>query len=441
MLRSIISALHWRAAKAAKGKNPGRYASHIRKAVQYWPDNSPKLRKAVASLVDAKLYEDASEISSSRLATDTSGYWSHYATFVDELMSQSLRDGAPAIALFNDTDFRTNIGCRLTSQGLKQTILKTFPDAGIRSVGLRFASLRMDFQTPITAEMHSLSDLKERLAAAYGDEAFSIIEASDLVLLQPEGSLDHRTSLQGLATFFAPILVARMLGKPIAILNGTIPIYDDARDVYLRSVFERVQFVAARDELSASHHGIKFLADAAFLRISSPPLRENRDGCLITTGARNDHDQDLAIMRRALATCNDLNLRPIVLTHAVERLADFESDVLSRGGIFAETASIEKAAETLSTCALHIGARYHMTIFSIVCRVPTLLFDVKTHKNQWLAVYSPLVRLVGHDGSLTAEAREIIATAPKDWPPVVSGYHEFLSQAFNMGADQTTVGR
>ncbi|WKL24901.1 polysaccharide pyruvyl transferase family protein (plasmid) [Sinorhizobium meliloti] len=76
---------------------------------------------------------------------------------------------------------------------------------------------------------------------------------------------------------------------------------------------------------------------------------------------------------------------------------------------FAETASIERAAETISTCRLHIGGRYHMAIFSLLCNVPSLLFDVKTHKNQWLERYSPLITLVHPHTDLDAAAAAVLS--------------------------------
>ncbi|WEX75225.1 polysaccharide pyruvyl transferase family protein [Sinorhizobium numidicum] len=148
---------------------------------------------------------------------------------------------------------------------------------------------------------------------------------------------------------------------------------------------------------------IRFLADAGFLRISPAPAVE-RDGCLITTGARNNAEEDVHTLKAALSACDKFSLRPVILTHAVERFNNYEAEIITRGGIFAETASIERAAETISRCRLHIGGRYHMAIFTILCNVPSLLFDVKTHKNQWLERYSPLVKLVHPHIDLNAVA-------------------------------------
>ncbi len=340
-------------------------------------------------------------------AGDPSGFWRHYESFVDELASscrhREVSGPKIKIALFNDTDFRVNIGCRLTSQGLKQQILDAFPAAEITSIGFSFAAFRKEFPKSTSAGRYELPDLESRLSTAYGEEAIDHITAADFVILQPEGSLDHRTTAEGLETFFTPVLTARKLGRPFAVLNGTIPVYEDERSEYLRGLFRELGHVAARDEISAEYYGIEFLTDAAFLRISPAPVAE-RDGCLITTGARNNADEDIEILKAALGVCEELKLRPIVLTHAVERFSPYEAEIIARGGIFAETASIERAAETISACRLHIGGRYHMAIFGLLCKVPSLLFDVKTHKNQWLERYSSLIRLVHPHMDLKAAA-------------------------------------
>ncbi|WEX87166.1 polysaccharide pyruvyl transferase family protein [Sinorhizobium garamanticum] len=408
MFEGIKSAIHWRLAKNLRKSSPDKAARHLLLAATGRGTDVSKARRAIGFLVADKRYSDARTICREHISRgDPSGFWRHYESFVDELASsyrlQEVSRPKIKIALFNDTDFRVNIGCRLTSQGLKKQILDAFPGAEITSIGFNFAAFRQEFQKNISAELHELSDIEDRLSAAYGKDAIDHIAAADFVILQPEGSLDHRTTAEGLATFFTPVLTARKLGKPFAVLNGTIPIYDDERSDYLRTLFRELGHVAARDEISAEHYGVEFLADAAFLRISPAPSAE-RDGCLITTGARNNAEEDVGILKAALRACDTWRLRPVVLTHAVERFNAHETEILARGGIFAETAGIEHAAETILKCRLHIGGRYHMAIFGLLCNVPSLLFDVKTHKNQWLEQYSPLIKLVHPHTDLDAAA-------------------------------------
>jgi hypothetical protein len=436
LFEGIKSAIHWRLAKNLRKTDPDKAARHLLQAVTGRGTDVSKARRAAGLLVAEKRYPDARAICRDHISNgDPSGFWRHYETFVDELASSGRREDVSRptlkIALFNDTDFRVNIGCRLTSQGLKKQILAAFPAAEITSIGFNFAAFRKEFPKPATAGGYELPDIESRLSAAYGEDAIDHVTAADLVILQPEGSLDHRTTAEGLATFFAPVLAARKLGKPFAVLNGTIPIYDGERSDYLRKLLRDLGHVAARDEISAEHYGIEFLVDAAFLRISPAPVAE-RDGCLITTGARNDPAEDVEIVKAAMKVCEALKLRPVVLTHAVERFSSYEAEIIARGGIFAETASIEYAAETISKCRLHVGGRYHMAIFGLLCNVPSLLFDVKTHKNQWLERYSPLITLVHPHTDLCAAAAAVLSGGASQVHPgstPAEKYVHFLKRA------------
>lgn len=427
MTSALLASFHWGLAKHFRGRDEARHLRHLLKSARMRPQNDPKMRRSVDALVKAKRFDDALALCKVFETRDVSQYWSTYRSFVEEASASPVTAGSPRIALFNDTDFRVNIGCRLTSQGLKHAILRAFPGAGITSLGFRFSTFHEDFGSSIASDPTDAA-LHARLLHAYGGRALEAIATADMVVLQPEGSLDEKTSLEGLATFFAPVLVARRLGKPCAIVNGTIPGYGDERDAYLARLFTSLRFVAARDEISAAQHGVTFLPDAAFLRIEPEDVAD-RDGCLITTGARNKVDDDVAIFRSALAACEALGLRPVVLTRAAGRFAEFEAQVLAQGGIFAEAASIEAAAAILSRCRLHIGGRYHMAIFSTMCRVPTLLYDVKTHKNQWLAQYSPLVRLVRPGADIPALAAEALS-GPVSWTRPTIDYEGFLRAAY-----------
>ncbi|MDR6759796.1 hypothetical protein J2Y48_005114 [Mycoplana sp. BE70] len=431
MISNAISSFHWRMAKLYRGKAKAKFAYHLVKSASKRPQDCTKLRRAAALLVKEEMHDDALAICERILDRDVAQYWATYKSFVQEISRSRKAEGRINVALFNDTDFRVNIGCRLTSQGLKQTIRRALPDAAITSIGFDFAAFRKEFRSSVVREPEATL-LQERLLDAYGQSAFDTIVASDFILLQPEGSLDDETSLEGLATFFTPVMVAQRLGKPYAVLNGTIPVYRDERDDYLQQLFKSLRFVAARDEVSAKHHDITFLPDAAFLRIA-PDDVSDRDGCLITTGARNNEGDDVRIFKSALRACDSLSLRPVVLTRAADRFAAFEREVIARGGIFAETARIEMAADVVSQCRLHIGGRYHMAILSALCRVPSVLFDVRTHKNQWLAQYSPLVRLAHPESDITSLAETLLHGCSPARPHQSHDYEAFLRHAYSIG--------
>lgn len=428
MFDRFQSWLHWRLAKANRSSDKRKFSSHLLAAARHMRPDDPKLGRAIAMLVDERLLDEAKSVCNQRLPNDKSGYFALYTTCIDELKQPRLT-GTRRVVLFNDTDFRVNMGCRLTSQGLKSAIRDAVPDADIISVPFDFRTFRKEFPAALPEDA-GLEALEERLAVAYGPSAMAVLKAADHVLLQPEGSLDLDSNEESLKAFFTPALIARLLDKNFAVLNGTIPIYPDGRDRTLKALFRKLGRVAARDEISAEHYDVVFLPDAALLRFP-PVVAHPGKGCLITTGARNRPEEDLAIIEKALAVCDALALRPIVLTHASDRFLKFREAVLARGGVFAETASLDEAARVLSECRLHIGGRYHMTIFSILCGVPTLLFDVRTHKNQWLPRYSDLVQIVSGEDlvPLAREAMRAPAAVPSDLSGLRGRYGDFLGRA------------
>jgi hypothetical protein len=52
-----------------------------------------------------------------------------------------------------------------------------------------------------------------------------------------------------------------------------------------------------------------------------------------------------------------------------------------------------------------------MAILSLVCGVPSVLFDVKTRKNEWLTQFSALIMQASLDGPLLPRARELLSKA------------------------------
>jgi hypothetical protein len=399
---------NWRIARALATRDRKQAATRFAAASHFDPGNERYATYAADALVGLESYDAARRLCDSQLKRgDALGYWRHFASFVDELAAPvSEPAGGKRIALFNDTDRRPNIGCRLTSQSFKATIREAFPGCSITSSGFRFSA----FAATPPADTDPVSRLETLVATGYGDHAVESIRAADLVLLQPEGSLDADVPLRGLLTFFSPILLASLLGKPTSVLNGTIPAYDEPAQTLLGQILGVADVVAARDRLSADAHAIPFLPDAGLLHEPEPSTAK-RDGCLITTGARNSDEQDEFIGERALEICREFNLRPIVLSRSSRRFARFKPEIARLGGIFAETASLDLAAETVSTCRLHVGGRYHMAILALLCGVPALLYDVKTGKNKWLAQYSPLIHLVMPGDALSESARTMIGRA------------------------------
>jgi len=409
---------------------------HLAAAARLCPGNEKYALDAVAASLNAGDLPMAMEIGSEMARQNDPGhYWRLFESYLQELsvsdQEKPCSDHGKNIALFNDTDRRPNIGCRLTSRSFKGLIRKAYPGCSISSLAFHFGALRTNSAARLLEQSEGvLENLQVLVLEAYGNAAGTKVRDADMVILQGEGSLDDQADLHGLLTFFSPILLAVYLGKPVAIANGTIPRYEGNRHKFIKSLFDAVGSVA-RDQMTADSYGIPFMADAALV-YDPPPFSGPRADCLITTGARNHPDEDRRICSSALATCRELGLRPVVLTRACVRFAEFRDEIESLGGIYADTASLELAAEIVSKCCLHIGGRYHMAILCLVCGVPSLLFDVKTEKNRWLGSYSPLIQLVGPEYPLSPAARKLIPRAgeyPSPRDGMIKDYIVMLHQA------------
>lgn len=433
----LPASLNWKLAKLIGKRRPESAAKCFVAAYKLDPSNTRYALRAVDVLVNLRSYQTARSICAEQSKRDDRvGYWKHFESFVEELernVRQPMAGGSVMrVALFNDTDCRPNIGCRLTSQSLKTAVEGAFPGCSIVSDGFRFKAYRSDPSAkPQMEKLQLQQELQQLVKVGYGANAIDHLTNAQLVVLQPEGSLDDDVSLHGVMTFCAPILLAALSGKRTIIANGTIPLYKDERAKLLSKVFEIADTAVARDQLSAEAYDIPFVPDAAML-FEPERFDGGRDGCLITTGARNSEAQDRNICAKALEICRKLGLRPVVLSRASGRFAAFRDEIAGMGGTFAETASLKLAAETVSRCRLHVGARYHMAILALSCGVPSLLFNVKTSKNQWLGQFSPLVKLVGIDDPLVGYACEMSAKAG-DYPPARTAlskhYVKILKQA------------
>lgn len=316
-------------------------------------------------------------------------------------------EGGRTILLVNDTDGRVNIGCRLTSRALKEAVRAALPDD-------RVASLPFTFRRayPETGAVRAGGDVLgdaaalAQLAAGYGPGALEALDAADVVLFQPEGTIDARIAPARLETLLLPLIVARALGKRAAVINGTIPDFADARAQTVRAALSVAGSVTFRDSVSAAIWGGGFLADCAFTTRVAQRADGSGDGCLISTGARNDGAKDRAIVEAALGICDRHGLRPLALTKKCKAFLPFRREIERRGGVLAETASVAEALRLAAGCRLHVGGRYHMTILAAIAGVPTFLFNVRTQKNEWLSSFVPLVELVPYGAEFPPAAVE-----------------------------------
>jgi hypothetical protein len=137
--------LNWKAGRRLIDIDPDAAAQKLIRAVASRPTDDRRARRTAEMLLSARRIDAARAISESRTSNevDKVKYWRHYDSFLNELQladayELGLSKGTFRIALFNDTDYRVNIGCRLTSQGLKDAIRRAFPGAAISSHGFNF---------------------------------------------------------------------------------------------------------------------------------------------------------------------------------------------------------------------------------------------------------------------------------------------------------------
>jgi polysaccharide pyruvyl transferase WcaK-like protein len=291
------------------------------------------------------------------------------------------------ILLANDTDGRENIGCRLTSQLLKKSIINAFgPETHIISAPWRF---RKKFNAKLIAHLafsrKNLSEnfWKDLACFQYGASILGSLKLVDCVVFQPEGSINDGDSVERILGLLSlPIYAHVAMNKPVITINGTFPLFNDFRYEIIKAFNEMCVHSSMRDRLSAEKYGVNFIPDAACTYTHSNG--KDRDSILITTGAEFDRETDVLFGKRILQHCEVVGLRPIVLTKKWEHFQSLRDSVWRLGGEFHEFSELADAARIINRCRYHIGGRYHMAIFCACLDVPSFLIRTNTHKNIWL---------------------------------------------------------
>ncbi|WP_394891361.1 hypothetical protein ACG873_08735 [Mesorhizobium sp. AaZ16] len=206
ILDRLIALYYWKSAKSLSKNDMAAAARRFLAAYDRQPTNERYATRALEVAAEAGLYPAAHRICCEQAARgDDLGYWTRYDSYITELEDAPAAPavGSDLVALFNDTDRRPNIGCRLTSQSLKSVIARTLPQATIVSSGFRFSVFR---SKPSPTEPNSRATIEKTLEAmvrtGYGADAVQQVRRSALVVLQPEGALDDDVDLRGLVIFF-----------------------------------------------------------------------------------------------------------------------------------------------------------------------------------------------------------------------------------------------
>ncbi len=359
--------------------------------------------------------------------------------------------------LVNDTDGRVNIGCRLTSVPLKQSLICAFRNHDCHLTVDSVPYLFRKRKRRISRIWHKIEKVETGLAsyfswpfndsfpawlkclahAEYGKGPTSLALAADYVFFQPEGTLSDDSDYITVVGFLSLSILAILAGKKVICLNGTIPEYTGAIQDLVNYLFKNCFYASARDRVTARLYGCDFIPDAAFAYQTTSRCDHDRKKLLITTGARNTADEDLFIIDQALEYAEKSGLQPFVLTKGVKRFASRKEFIKGAGGDFLETATLEDAEKKLQDCALHIGGRYHMAIFALKFGIPSLLYDIKTHKNIWLSQEFHEIDIFDKSSDLFALAEKLFNEARlKQWE--VNDRVKALDERYHSAIDELT---
>jgi hypothetical protein len=327
------------------------------------------------------------------------------------------------IPLINDTEGRENIGCNLTSKTLKKKIKEEFIkfkiNVEIRSCPYLFNNKSKEIKVWWNNQLKNrslkdfiidddfYSNLYSLALLEYGKESIDNCVNQDIIFFQPEGTLTIKFSLERIIGFFSLPLYLKSIGKKIVMINGTIPLYHDDRKDLIEKIIDNFDFKYARDQITSDFYKINFMPDSAFA-FYHQKTNSTKSGILITTGAGNKKFEDKAILNLALLNCNKYSLKPIVITKNTKSFIDYKDIILEKDGIFLESESLETIAELIDSCVLHIGGRYHMAIFCLTRSVPSLLYDIPSHKNRWLSENFENIKLFNFNNDNSEKIDDLI---------------------------------
>lgn len=256
--------------------------------------------------------------------------------------------------------------------------------------------------------------LRGLAAAEYGHDAIEQSQKADLIVFQPEGTVsDNETALRILRLLSLPLWAAVHGRAPVAVANGTFPLFDDHRAALIRILLDHADLTAMRDRISARHWGVGCAPDSAVLW-RGVPREAVPQWLLITTAAECPLETDLAIGRAGLAAARTLGLRPLVLGKGWQNLSPLRPDIEALGGEILETTLLDEVDRRIAGCRLHLGGRYHMALLCATKGIPSALIRTNTHKNLWLAEEFSGIGMASRPEDLAAMAARVANCPPDD---------------------------
>jgi len=339
--------------------------------------------------------------------------------------------------LLNDTDGRVNIGCRLTSSTLKKQIVASFAERtndfllepyawrfgkGVDRVGI-WRNAKQWIETDGVTDRSRLfvSWLNDLAVAEYGSEAVRSTLNADLVIFHPEGSISDWHSKSHILSLICLPLLAAIKGRPVLVINGTFPLFQDDRFDLLNKFFGICWRVLLRDRISSEHYAVGFMPDTAIMWMHAEEPKKRKDPSngymLISTAAQHDKEANVLLAQEALSLCKELGLKPLVMTKNHSDLDGLHKEISNLNGLCVPHATLEEASDWLQLCSLHVGGRYHMALFCLVFGVPSVLVPANTHKNSWLSEEFDGVELCPSIDQIGDVAHELLrqAAVNKSW--------------------------
>lgn len=320
------------------------------------------------------------------------------------------------VSLVNFTGARSNWGCQATSWELARfavpALEKTAPVTALDLVpllpvceidqqieaeeGARIDNAFLEAD-PGRRDCPHLRYLEDLCVRRYGPWA-AIVQTSDVVLFQGEGTMTGTDFVRGARLLLLPFVAAALWKKPTISLNQTLFICNPAFEPVAQKVYGFFNGVAVREPMSVKFADLLgfpepyLLPDTAFTTRPEDPSREvtlPKNTCFAVTGtAFSAAGETEAIFAAADELKRRTGYKAIVLasTKADRRLAQWARTTWKKGSfaVLPERMTYRHVAGALAECSLLLGGRYHMSLLAASQGTPIVTLRGNTFKNEGL---------------------------------------------------------
>ncbi len=303
------------------------------------------------------------------------------------------------VALLNDTYDWYHWGCRATSAAIRKRIAQKGFD--ITCIPIHYT---YDFKHP----PRQLVDFDDRRlfnrARAEQKELFDIIEQSDFVVVNGEGTLHHVTKIS-VSLLYMAYAAKRFFYKPVHIINHsvypqnvTIALENIAFHLY-KTIYKEMDFIAVREHIS--HNLVHQMGIPAALSFDCLPITVKEDHTplgkgpgkrIVISGSISFGEEKIADLAACMRHMNQKGYAIQVLMGA--RAHPAKDDVqfvqtLKQHGFDAweliRAASLKQWLDCIHAASVFVSGRFHHTLAAIFLTVPCVLLESNTPKNTALA--------------------------------------------------------